>query len=120
MHKSPAYILYSDPASLNRWGFLYVQFKASCYYWVIPLLCYIFVKGCVIAFGQGSGAVQAIALVLIEGIYFISICITTPWMDRKVNVFNIAIGFSSFLNAIFLLLFSSVFSKTVSPASSPF
>ena len=28
-HKNPAYILYSDPATLNKWGFLYVQFKAT-------------------------------------------------------------------------------------------
>jgi len=111
MHKSPAYILYSDPASLNRWGFLYVQFKASCYYWIIPMLCYILLKGIFIAFAQTKGAVQTIALVLIEGVYLVAVSYLRPWMDRKVNVFNISICVINFVNAIFLMIFSGIFKE---------
>merc|ERR1711964_207334 len=71
MHKNPAYILYSDPAALNKWGFLYVQFRATAYYFILPTLVYILVKGMFIAFGQNSGTVQAIALLLIEAIILI-------------------------------------------------
>ncbi|KAK6329736.1 hypothetical protein TWF696_003602 [Orbilia brochopaga] len=109
MHKSPVVILYSDPASLNRWGFLYVQFKGSCYYWIIPLLAYILVKGIFIAFAQSKGSVQSIALVLIEGAYLVAVSYLRPWMDRKVNVFNISICVINFLNAIFLMIFSGIF-----------
>ncbi|KAF3933174.1 hypothetical protein ABW19_dt0209090 [Dactylella cylindrospora] len=111
MHKSPAYILYSDPASLNRWGFLYVQFKASCYYWVIPMLAYILIKGIFIAFAQTAGVVQSIALVLIEGAYLAAVSYFRPWMDRKVNVFNISICVINFLNSIFLMIYSGVFNE---------
>src|SRR5687768_12835053 len=41
MHRNPAYILFSDPHALNKWGFLYVQFRASAYYFIVPMLVYI-------------------------------------------------------------------------------
>ena len=41
LHKSPGYILYSDPTALNKWGFLYVQYRATAYYWIFPQLGYI-------------------------------------------------------------------------------
>ncbi|KAK6507252.1 hypothetical protein TWF481_005701 [Arthrobotrys musiformis] len=111
MHKSPVVILYSDPASLNRWGFLYVQFKGSCYYWIIPMLGYIFIKGIFIAFAQSKGSVQSIALVLIEGVYLVAVSYFRPWMDRKVNVFNISICVINFVNSIFLMIFSGIFKE---------
>src|SRR5699024_6136098 len=41
MHRNPAYILYSDPTCLHKWGFLYLQYRATAYYFVIPVLIYI-------------------------------------------------------------------------------
>lgn len=52
LHQSAAYILYSDAAQLNRWGFLYVQFRADAYYFILPLLVYALLKGALIAFMQ--------------------------------------------------------------------
>ncbi|KAL7267019.1 putative flavin carrier protein 3 [Rhizina undulata] len=109
LHKNPAYILYSDPAALNRWGFLYVQFRATAYYYVVPLLLYTLVKAMFIAFGQKSGTVQAIALVLIEAIYLIAVSIMKPWMDKRTNIFNISICSINFINVIFLLVFTNIF-----------
>jgi hypothetical protein len=114
MHKNPAYILYSDPAALNRWGFLYVQFRATAYYYVVPVLLYTLVKAMFIAFGQNKELVQAIALVLIEVLYLIAVCFMRPWMDKRTNIFNISICSINFLNAIFLLVFTNVFRGPVS------
>jgi hypothetical protein len=114
MHKNPAYILYSDPVSLNKWGFLYVQFKATAYYFILPVLVYILIKGMFIGLGQGSGTLQAIALVLIEAALLIGLSVLRPYMDKKTNGFNIAIAAVNFLSAIFLLVFSNVFNQPVS------
>lgn len=111
MHKNPAYILYSDPSALNKWGFLYVQFRATAYYFILPTLAYIVVKGMFIAFGQNTGTVQAIALVLIEAIILIGASVIRPWMDKSTNSFNIAICAVNFLNAIFLLVFTDIFNQ---------
>ncbi|KAG8625164.1 hypothetical protein KVT40_006915 [Elsinoe batatas] len=109
MHKNPAYILYSDPVTLNKWGFLYVSYKATAYYWVVISLVYILIKGLLVALAQGSGIVQAIAFLVVDAAYFISLCVLRPYMDKKTNAFNIAIQVMNFLNAIFLLFFTNIF-----------
>ena len=111
MHKNPAYILYSDPSCLNKWGFLYVQYRATAYYYVIALLGYILVKSIFIAFAQGAPVAQAIGLVIIEAVALIGVSTVRPFMDKKTNIFNICICAVNFLNAIFLLIFSDVFSQ---------
>lgn len=111
MHKNPAYILYSDPKALNKWGFLYVQFRATAYYFILPIMVYIVIKAVFIAFAQEAPTVQGIALVIIEAIALIAVSILRPWMDKKTNVFNIAIAVVNFLNGIFLLVFTNVFNQ---------
>ncbi|KAK4541495.1 hypothetical protein LTR36_007941 [Oleoguttula mirabilis] len=111
MHKNPAYILYSDPVSLNKWGFLYVQFKATAYYFIVPVLIYLLTKGLFVALAQSSGTVQAIALVVIEAVFLIVVCVMRPYMDKKTNAFNIAICVINFISAIFLLVFTGIFGQ---------
>ena len=64
LHQSAAYILYSDSQQLNRWGFLYVQFRADAYYFILPLLIYAVVKGALIAFMQPVGTPMVLSFQL--------------------------------------------------------
>ncbi|AEO64781.1 uncharacterized protein THITE_2111124 [Thermothielavioides terrestris NRRL 8126] len=109
LHRNPAYILFSDPQALNKWGFLYVQFRASAYYFIVPVLVYTLVKGMFIAFAQSAGTVQAVALIIIEAAALIASTVLRPWMDKSTNSFNIAICAMNFINAIFLFIFTDVF-----------
>ncbi|KAH7326122.1 hypothetical protein B0I35DRAFT_405414 [Stachybotrys elegans] len=109
MHRNPAYILFSDPQALNKWGFLYIQFRASAYYFIVPYLCYFLIKGMFVALGQHSGTAQAVGFIIIEAAALIAISVLRPWMDKSTNSFNIAIGAVNFINAIFLLIFTNVF-----------
>jgi Transient receptor potential (TRP) ion channel len=111
MHKNPGYMLYSDPKCLNRWGFLYVQYRATAYYFIIPLLAYILVKAMFIAFAQHAPVVQAVALVIIEAVFLIGASVLRPWMDKKTNIFNISIAAINLLNGLFLLVFTTVFGQ---------
>ncbi|KAI1810874.1 hypothetical protein GGS20DRAFT_150344 [Poronia punctata] len=111
MHRNPAYILFSDPHALNKWGFLYVQFRASAYYFVIPVLGYTLVKSLFIAFAQRSGTAQAIGFLLLEAAALITVSVLRPWMDKSTNSFNISICVVNFVNAIFILIFSDVFDQ---------
>ncbi|KAL2009916.1 hypothetical protein VTN00DRAFT_5723 [Thermoascus crustaceus] len=111
MHKNPAYILYSDPTCLNKWGFLYVQYRATAYYCVVPTLIYILIKAMFIAFGQPAPVVQGVALVIIEASILIGASVLRPWMDKKTNIYNISIAAVNFLNSIFLLIFTEVFNQ---------
>ncbi|KAK3403453.1 hypothetical protein B0T20DRAFT_26702 [Sordaria brevicollis] len=111
MHQNPAYILFSDPQALNKWGFLYVQFRASAYYFIVPVLGYTIVKGMFVAFGQHNGTAQAVGFIIIEAAALIAATVMRPWMDKKTNWFNIAICVMNFINAIFLLMFTEVFNQ---------
>ncbi|KAH9883852.1 calcium-related spray protein [Xylariomycetidae sp. FL2044] len=111
LHRNPAYILFSDPQTLNKWGFLYIQYRASAYYFVVPLLGYVFLKALFISFAQNSGVVQAISLILIEAGWLIAATVLRPWMDKKTNGFNITIAAVNFVNAILLLMFTNVFDQ---------
>lgn len=97
--------------ALNKWGFLYVQYRATAYYFVIPVLGYLLIKGMFIAFAQKASVVQAVALLIIEAAFLIAVSVIRPWMDMKTNVFNISIAAINFLNAIFLLMFTEVFKQ---------
>ncbi|MCJ1322505.1 hypothetical protein MMC15_007854 [Xylographa vitiligo] len=111
MHSNPAYILYSDPAALNKWGFLYVQFRATAYYFIFPALVYILLKAVFVAFAQNAPVPQTIGLVVIEAVFLVAVSILRPWMDKKTNTFNIAIAVINFINVIFLLMFTGVFNQ---------
>lgn len=109
MHRNPAYILFSDPQALNKWGFLYIQFRASAYYFIVPVLAYTLVKAFFVALSQKSGVAQAIGFIIIEAAALIGASVLRPWMDKSTNSFNIAICVVNFLNGIFLLIFTNVF-----------
>lgn len=109
MHGNAAYILFSDPQALNKWGFLYVQFRASAYYFIGPILAYTFIKAMFVAFAQKTGVAQAVGFIILEIGMLIAASVLRPWMDKKTNSFNIAIYVINFLNSIFLLIFTNVF-----------
>lgn len=111
LHKNPAYILFSDPAALNRWGFLYIQYRATAYYFIVPALAYTFVKGAFIGLAQASGKAQAMAVFLLELGYLVALCWLKPYMDKTTNGFNIAIATINFVNALFFLFFSYIFNQ---------
>lgn len=62
-----------------------------------------------IAFAQGSGVTQAIALIIIEVAALIATSVLRPYMDKSTNAINVTICVVNFLNAIFLLIFTDVF-----------
>ncbi|KAF3771077.1 TRP-domain-containing protein [Cryphonectria parasitica EP155] len=109
LHKNPAYALYSDQHALNKWGFLYIQFRASAYYFIIPVLFHTLLKAMFIAFGQGSGVTQAVALIILEVAALIATSVLRPYMDKSTNAINVTICVVNFLNAVFLLIFTDVF-----------
>ncbi|KUI61344.1 Flavin carrier protein 2 [Cytospora mali] len=111
MHRNPAYILFSDPQALNKWGFLYVQFRASAYYFIVPTLGYLLIKSVFLAFSQGSGTAQAIAFIILEAGTLVGASVLRPWMDKSTNSFNISICVINFLNSVFLLVFTDVFDQ---------
>ncbi|GMM33042.1 flavin adenine dinucleotide transporter [Saccharomycopsis crataegensis] len=109
LYKNPAYSLYGDPKVLNKYGFLYVQYSAGCYYWVMVSLTYIIIKSLIIGILQGNGKIQAVIVFAVELIYLIALCAIRPYMDKRTNAFNILIHVFNLINSIFFLIFSEIF-----------
>lgn len=109
LHKTPAYLLYSDPSVLHKWGVLFVPFRATACWYIAATLLYTLLKAGFIGLGQKSGVAQAVALIIIEALALVSASVIRPWMDKSTNGIHIAIFAVSFLNAIFLLIFTNIF-----------
>ncbi|KAJ5579016.1 hypothetical protein N7450_007883 [Penicillium hetheringtonii] len=111
LNENPTYTLYSDPACLTKWGFLYVHYKAQCYYFIAPALVYVLIKGIIVAFVQTSAVAQAVMVLIVEIAFMIATCVIRPYMDKKANSFSIATSVINFVSSICLLIFSDVFNQ---------
>lgn len=111
LYKTPAYMLYGDAPFLNRFGFLYVQFKAEMYWWLMPLLAYLFLRSLFVAVLQEYGKPQAMIIFVIELIYFVALCWLRPYLDKRTNAFNIVIHAVNLFNSILFLFFSNLFKQ---------
>ena len=108
-YKNPAFFLYGEELFLIKYGFVYVQYRAACYYFVTLSLLYVFAKCLFVATLQSHGKVQAIIVLIIELAYCVGVCWIRPFMDKRTNVFNITIAVINTLNAFFFAFFSFVF-----------
>ncbi|QLL34131.1 hypothetical protein HG536_0F04570 [Torulaspora globosa] len=111
LYKNPAYLLYGDAGFLNRYGFLYTQFKADYFWWLVPLLCYSFLRSLFVAVLQQYGKAQAMIIFVIELAYFVCLCWKRPYLDKRTNIFNIAIHLVNLINSLFFLFFSNLFKQ---------
>lgn len=109
--KNPAYLLYGDGKFLNRFGFIYVQYRADCYYFVMISLTYVFLKCLFVAVLQSQGKVQSVIVFAIELIYCIIVCVIRPFMDKRTNAFNITIAVINTINGLFFMFFSYIFGQ---------
>lgn len=116
-HGTPAYMLYADGRTLNKYGFLYTQFDAARYWFIVVYLVYTFVKVLFIAFAQSSGKTQGLAIFLIELVFLVLVCWKRPYMDKSTNVINIISCVVMTLNAFFFLFFSDLFGQPMAVAS---
>lgn len=107
--KNPAYLLYGDGKFLNRFGFLYVQYRADCYYFILAALVYIFLKSLFVALLQSQGMAQSVIVFVIELAFLVLVCWLRPFMDKRTNIFNITIAVINTINALFFMFFSNIF-----------
>lgn len=116
-YNTPAYLLYSDPKIVSKYGFLYTQFSASHFTFIVPILGYIFIKACFISFAQASGKTQALAIFILELAMLVLVSWKRPYMDKATNVINIIACVVMTINAFFVMFFSMLFGQPVAVAS---
>lgn len=111
MYKTAAYLLYGDAKTLNRFGFLYVPFQSEYYWWLVPMLTYLFLRSIFVALMQEVGEAQAMCVFITELLYFAALCWKRPYMDKRTNAFNIIVHLLNLVNSIIFLFFSTIFGQ---------
>lgn len=109
--KNPAYFLFGDSQFLNKFGFLYVQYRAQCYYFVTVSMLYLFFKSLFVAVLQKHGQALAVLVFILEIAYLVAVCWLRPYMDKRTNAFNITICVINTINSLFFMFFSYVFKE---------
>lgn len=109
VYHNPAYALYFEARALNKWGFLYVQYRAPAFWTMIPALVIVFIRSIFVALVQSNGRAQAIGLFILECLVLIGMVYMRPWMDGEMNIYQISIGAVNVINALLFLFFSGIF-----------
>ncbi|QHS76439.1 putative flavin adenine dinucleotide transporter SPAR_O04670 [Saccharomyces paradoxus] len=113
----PSYLLFSDSKFLNKFGFLYSQFKSTKVWWLMITSAYMLIRSILVGALQTHGKSQSIGVFLNEAIYLILLCWMQPYMDKTTNCFNISIHSLNLMNAFFFLFFSNLFQQPIAVSS---
>lgn len=101
--------LYEDKKIWVKYSLFYESYKKD-YWWVfVPVIVYMFAKGCVLAATNGHGMSQAIALLIVEGLMLGVLAWSRPFERKSGNIVNIAIQVVRVLSVVCILIFVEEF-----------
>lgn len=97
--------LFEDKETWVRYSLFYDSYKKS-YWWIfVPVIVYMFAKGCVIAGANGHGLTQASGQLIIEAIMLSLLVWYRPYTRKSGNWINIIIHIARVLSVICILVF---------------
>lgn len=97
--------LYDDKEVWRKYSLFYENYKKS-YWWVfIPVIVYMFARGCVIAGADGHGLAQAAGQLIVEAIFLIVLLWSRPYSLKSGNWINIVIQVVRVLSVVCILVF---------------
>ncbi|KAJ4412998.1 hypothetical protein N0V85_003608 [Neurospora sp. IMI 360204] len=101
--------LYNDKNIWVRYSLFYESYRKD-YWWIfVPTILYMFSKSVVLAAADGSGMVQTIAQLSIEGLMLMLLIWSRPYERRSGNVINIMIQTVRVLSVVCILVFVEEF-----------
>ncbi|CAI4052399.1 hypothetical protein SKDZ_15G4970 [Saccharomyces kudriavzevii ZP591] len=112
-----SYLLFGNTEFLNKFGFLYSQFKSTKVWWLMITFAYMLIRSVLVGALQTHGKSQSVGVFLTEAIYLTLLCWTRPYMDKITNIFNITIHSLNLVNAFFFLFFSNLFQQPIAVSS---
>lgn len=101
--------LYNDKNIWVRYSLFYESYRKD-YWWIfVPTIVYMFIKSVVLAGADGSGMVQTIAQLAIEGLMLCLLIWSRPYERKSGNVINIMIQTVRVLSVVCILVFVEEF-----------
>ncbi|KAG5205287.1 DUF907 domain-containing protein [Trichophyton interdigitale] len=106
--------LFEDKEAWRKYSLFYDHYKKD-YWWIfVPVIVYLFARGCVIAGGDGHGLVQSAGQFIVEGLMLILLLWTRPFETKSGRWINISIQVVRVLSVGCIIVFVDEFgiSKT--------
>lgn len=99
--------LYENKETWKKYKLFYENYKKTYWWLFIPLIVYMFAKGCFIAGGDGNGLVQTIGQLTIEVIMLVLLIWSRPYDRKSGNWINIIIQVVRVISVACILVFVS-------------
>jgi hypothetical protein len=97
--------LYDDKTVWRKYNIFYENYKKSYWWLFMPLVVYMFVKGCIIAGADGHGLVQSAGQLIVESLLLILLIWSRPFSLKSSNWINIVIQVVRVLSVVCILVF---------------
>ena len=97
--------LYDNKETWVKYSLFYDAYKKGYWWLFIPVIVYMFAKGCVLAAGNGHGLTQTIGQLAIESLMLILLLWTRPFATKASQIINIFIQVVRVLSVICILVF---------------
>ena len=99
--------LYENKETWKKYKIFYEDYKRGYWWLFIPVIIYMFAKGCVLASADGHGLVQTAGQLFIEAVMLALLLWSRPFDRRSGNWINIVIQVVRVLSVVCILLFAS-------------
>ena len=97
--------LFEDKETWRKYSLFYDNYKRGCWWLFMPVILYMFAKGCVIAAGSGHGLVQTSGQLIIESLMLILVLWNRPYATTAGNWINSIIQIVRLLSVVCILVF---------------
>ncbi|KAK4556220.1 hypothetical protein LTR86_006917 [Recurvomyces mirabilis] len=97
--------LYEDKDTWVKYNLFYENYKKGYWWLFVPVILYMFAKGCVIAGANGHGLVQTGGQLVVEAVMLIVLLWARPFQRRSGNWINIFIQVVRVISVVCILIF---------------
>lgn len=97
--------LYNDKSTWTKYRIFYENFRSGYWWFFVPVIVYMFAKGCILAAADGHGLVQASGQLICEAAMLILLIWSRPYNTTSGKWINIVVQVVRVLSVICVLVF---------------
>ena len=97
--------LFEDKETWRKYSLFYDQYKKGWWWLFVPVIVYMFARGCVIAAGDGHGLFQTSGQLVIEALMLMLLLWSRPYATKAGQWINIVIQVVRVLSVVCILVF---------------
>lgn len=100
-----AYGLYENKETWRKYSLFYDNYKKDYWWLFVPLILYMFAKGCILAAANGYGLIQSAGQLIVEALLLVLLLWYRPYVTKSSQWINITIQVVRVLSVVCVLVF---------------